>query len=104
MADFMIAELTDDDSGGMFASTKDPDAVGIFAARRVPFEDNVVAVRFLAHLAHGVPAADAKKYSVALDRLLRATSKPEEIKARGRMIGDYLLALEESKGVRGVAK
>jgi uncharacterized protein YyaL (SSP411 family) len=104
IADFMIAELTDDDSGGMFASTKDPDAVGIFATRRVPFEDNVVAVRFLAHLAHAVPAADAKKYSIALDRLLRAVSKPEEIKARGRMIGDYLLALEESKGVRGVAK
>jgi uncharacterized protein YyaL (SSP411 family) len=104
IADFMVADLTDEDSGGMFASTKDPDAVGIFATRRVPFEDNVVAIRFLAHLAHAVPAADAKKYSVALDRLLRATSKPEEIKARGRMIGDYLLALEESKGVRGVAK
>ena len=104
VADFMIAELTDDDTGGMFASTKDPDAVGIFATRRVPFEDNVVAARFLAHLAHAVSAADAKKYSIALDRLLRATSKPEEIKARGRMIGDYLLALEESKGVRGVAR
>jgi uncharacterized protein YyaL (SSP411 family) len=104
IADFMIAELTDDDSGGMFASTRDPDAVGIFATRRVPFEDNVAAIRFLAHLAHAVPAADAKKYSIALDRLLRATSKPEEIKSRGRMIGDYLLALEESKGVRGVAK
>ena len=104
IADFVIADLTDEDSGGMFASTKDPDAVGIFATRRVPFEDDVVAVRFLAHLAHALPAADAKKYSVALDRLLRATSKPEEIKARGRMIGDYLLALEESKGVRGVAR
>jgi hypothetical protein len=88
----------------MFASTKDPDAVGIFATRRVPFEDNVVAIRFLSHLAHAVPVPDSRKYSLAIDRLLRATSKPEEIKARGRMIGDYLLALEESKGVRGVAK
>jgi uncharacterized protein YyaL (SSP411 family) len=104
IADFMITELTDEDSGGMFASTKDPDAVGIFATRRVPFEDNVVAIRFLSHLAHAVPVPDARRYSLAIDRLLRATSKPEEIKARGRMIGDYLLALEESKGVRGVAR
>jgi uncharacterized protein YyaL (SSP411 family) len=103
IADFMIAELTDEDSGGMFASTKDPDAVGVFATRRVPFEDNVAAVRMLSHLARAVPAGSAKKYSVAIDRLLRATSRPEDIKSRGRMIGDYLLALDESKGVRGGA-
>ena len=101
IADFMIADLTDDDTGGMFASTKDPDAVGVFATRRVPFEDNVVAVRMLSRLARAVPAPAAKKYSGAIDRLLRATSKPEDIKGRGRMIGDYLLALDESKGVRG---
>jgi uncharacterized protein YyaL (SSP411 family) len=104
LADFMIAELTDEQTGGMFASTKDPDAVGIFAARRVPFEENVVVVRMLSHLARALPAAEAKKYASALDRVLRATSKPEDIKSRGRMIGDYLLALEESKGVRGVLK
>ena len=104
IADFMIAELTDDDSGGFFASTKDPDAVGVFAKRRVPFEDDVVAIRMLARLAHALPAAEAKKYAPAIDRLLRAVSKPEEIRGRGRMIGDYLLALEESKGVRGVLK
>ncbi len=104
IADFMISDLTDDDSGGMFGSTKDPDAVGVFATRRVPFEDNVVAVRMLAHLSRAVPAASAKKYVTSLDRLLRATSKPEDIKGRGRMIGDYLLALDESKGVRGSVK
>jgi uncharacterized protein YyaL (SSP411 family) len=104
IADFMISELVDEDSGGMFASTKDPDAVGVFATRRVPFEDNVVAVRMLSHLARTLPAASAKKYVFALDRLLRATSKPEDIKGRGRMIGDYLLALDESRGVRGAAK
>lgn len=104
IGDFMIAELTDEDGGGMFASTKDPDAVGVFAKRRVPFEDDVMAIRMLARLAHALPAADAKKYAIAIDRLLRAVSKPEEIKSRGRMIGDYIMALEESKGVRGVLK
>ncbi|MBX3189345.1 MAG: thioredoxin domain-containing protein [Labilithrix sp.] len=101
IADFMIGELVDDDGGGMFASTADPDAVGVFATRRVPFEDNVTAVRMFSRLARVVPDA---RYGVAVDRILRAISTPEEIKGRGRMLGDYLLALEESKGVRGGSK
>ena len=100
----MIAELTDEDGGGMFASTKDPDAVGVFARKRVPFEDDVLAIRMLARLARALPAAEAKPYGIAIDRLLRAVAKPEEIRSRGRMIGDFLLALEESKGVWGVSR
>lgn len=99
IADFMIADLLDDPSGAMFASTADPDAVGIFATRRTPFEDNVMAIRMLARLAR---ATNDAKYKHAIDRVLRAVSTPEEIKSRGRWLGDYLLALEESKGVRGV--
>lgn len=101
IADFMLTELVDDEGGGLFAATKDPDAVGVFATRRVPFEENVMALRLFARLARG--AIDAK-YKIAIDRILRAISTPEEIKARGRMLGDYLLALEETKGVRGVAR
>lgn len=104
IGDFMVADLTDDDGGGLFAATKDPDAVGVFAKRRVPFEENVAAVRMFARLARAVLAADSSKYAIAIDRILRAISTPEEIKARGRMLGDYLLALEESKGVRGVSR
>ncbi|HEY8077669.1 MAG TPA: hypothetical protein VIF62_26265, partial [Labilithrix sp.] len=101
IADFMIASLADDDGGGFFAATVDPDAVGVFAARRVPMDDNVMAIRFLAHLAKASPD---KKYAVAIDRTLRAATDPVQIKARGRFLGDLLLALEESKGVRSVAK
>lgn len=101
IGDFMLTELVDDEGGGLFGSTKDPDAVGIFAKRRIPFEDNVVALRFFARLAR--TSIDAK-YEAAIDRILRAISTPEEIKARGRWLGDYLLALEETKGVRGAAK
>lgn len=101
IADFMLTELVDDDGGGLFGATKDPDAVGVFATRRVPFEENVMALRMFARLAR---ASLDVKYKVAIDRVLRAISTPEEIKARGRMLGDYLLALEETKGVRGVAK
>jgi uncharacterized protein YyaL (SSP411 family) len=104
IADFMIAELSDDEGGGMFASTKDPDAVGVFAKRRVPFEDDVVAIRMLSRLGRALPTAEAKKYAIAIDRLLRAVSQPDQIKSRGRMTGDYILALEESKGVRGALR
>lgn len=97
IADFMLTKLVDDEGGGLFGSTKDPDAVGIFAKRRIPFEDNVVALRVFARLAR--TSVDAK-YKTAIDRILRAISTPEEIKARGRWLGDYLLALEETKGVR----
>lgn len=101
LGDFVLDALLDDEGGGLFASTKDPDAVGIFATRRVPFEENVVALRFLARLARATKEA---RYAIAVDRILRALGTPDEIKGRGRMLGDYLLALDETKGVRGVAK
>jgi len=102
IADFMLSpELFDEDSGGLFAATKDPDAVGVFAKRRVPFEENVTALRMLARLARA--EIDAK-YKIGIDRILRAVTTPEQIKARGRWLGDYLLALEETKGMRGVSR
>lgn len=101
VADFMLTQLVDDEGGGLFGSTKDPDAVGIFAKRRIPFEDNVVALRAFARLAR--TSVDAK-YKTAIDRVLRAITTPEEIKGRGRWLGDYLLALEETKGVRQGAR
>jgi uncharacterized protein YyaL (SSP411 family) len=97
IADFMLTDLADDDGGGFFAQTADPDAVGVFAARRVPFEDNVTAIRFLSRVAKASPDA---KYKVAIGRTLRAVADPAQIKARGRFLGDLLLALEESKGTR----
>jgi len=99
MADFMMRELRDPESGGFFASSADPAAVGVFATRRVPFEDNVVALRLLARLAHVSPQGGSE-YRSAIDRVLRAVARPEAIKSEGRMIGNFLVALEETKGVR----
>lgn len=97
IGDFLLAELADPSGGGLFATTADPDAVGIFATRRVPFEENVLALRFLARLARATKDA---RYTHQIARVLRAISVPEELKARGRWLGDYLLALEETRGVR----
>jgi uncharacterized protein YyaL (SSP411 family) len=98
LGDFLLRELAAED-GGFYAGTKDPDAVGVFAARRKPFEDNVTAIRMLARLARASKGADAK-YTRAIGGALRAIATPDAIKDRGRMIGDFLLALEETRGVR----
>ncbi len=103
LADAILDRVEDPRGGGFFAHSKDPDAVGVFAARRKPFEDNVAMIRVLARLARatsGVPADRAPRYKRAITRALRAIATPERIRDRGRMIGDFLLALEETKGVR----
>jgi uncharacterized protein YyaL (SSP411 family) len=104
LGDFLLEELADPASGGLFAHTRDDSAVGVFAARRVPFEHNVLALRFLARLARAQPdGLGPSKWTVAIDRLLRALARPELYKAQGRFLGDFLLALEESQQVRGGA-
>jgi uncharacterized protein len=97
VADFLDANLFDEKAGGFWASTPDPNAVGVFATRRKPFEDNVLAVRFLARLAKEVPT---EAYRGFIARTLRAVATPDQIKGRGRMLGDFLLALEETQGCR----
>ncbi len=98
IADFMARDLVDPKSGGFFGSTIDPDAVGVFAARRKPFEDNVTAIRFFARVAK---ATNDAKYEAVIANALRAIATPDAIQARGRMIGDFLLALDETRGARG---
>jgi uncharacterized protein YyaL (SSP411 family) len=83
--------------GGFYESTPDPAAVGVLAERRMPFENNVMAVRFLARLARAT-ASDA--YRDAIAGALAVVSSPTAIDDRGRMIGDLLLAYEETRGVR----
>jgi uncharacterized protein len=99
IAAVMLRDMQDPRGGGFFASTVDPDAAGVFATRRTPFEDNVTALRLLARLARA-DAANAPAYRAAIARTFHAIATPEELKGRGRMLGDFLLALEETKGVR----
>jgi hypothetical protein len=98
IGDFVLTELADGAHGGFFASTADPDAVGVFAVRRKPFEENVTTLRLLARLARANPADP--RYRAAIGPALRAVATPDAIKGRGRVLGDLLLALQESRGVR----
>ncbi len=101
IVDFMLEQLTDPETGGLFAATADPNAVGVFARRRVPFADNVVALRVLAKMVRLDTGTRRDQEKKAIAGILRAVSRPEAIKAEGRMIGNFLLALEETRGVRG---
>jgi len=97
IASLVTGELRDDKGGGFFSSTPDPDAVGIFATRRKPFEDDVMALRFLASMQRLAPS-DATKDAIA--HAIPVVATRQAIEDRGRMVGDLLLALEETKGVR----
>ncbi len=96
IADFILRELQAP-GGGFLASTPDPTAVGVLAARRMPFEENVMAVRFLALLSRFAPSDG---YRAAIGRALAGVASSQAIDDRGRMLGDLLLALEESKHLR----
>jgi uncharacterized protein YyaL (SSP411 family) len=97
IAEFIGSDFFDEKAGGFWASSADPNAIGVFAVRTKPFEDNVLALRFLARVARQTPTDG---YRRLIARTLRALATPEQIKERGRMLGDFLLALEETKGVR----
>lgn len=103
IADFVLASLEDPKGGGFFAHTLDDAAVGIFAERRKPFEDNVLMLRVLARIAKQSPDK-ALAYSRSIARGLRAVATPDAIKERGRFVGDFLLALDETLGVRTPSK
>ena len=64
-----------------------------------PFEENVMAVRLLARLARENDKESAR-YRAAIGLALRSIATPDAVKERGRILGDFLLALEETRGVR----
>jgi len=84
--------LYDAQGGGFWASTPDPNAVGAFAVRRKPFEDDVMAVRFLALLDR---VTSTREHADATLRTLAVVTRPDAVDARGRMVGDLLLALDD---------
>jgi uncharacterized protein YyaL (SSP411 family) len=86
-----LAALRDPESGGFFAHTADPDAVGVFRERLIPIADNAITARALMALARLSDRDDLHEAALAS---LRACARPAELRALGRMIGEYLIALE----------
>jgi len=91
----MEEKLLDSATGALFAHSEDASAVGVFAQRQRPFGANVIAARFYAAL--------GGEYKGKALRILGAISTPRGLDAQGRMIGEFLLALDEA-GVVGWGK
>lgn len=87
VAKAMEERLLDSATGALFAHTEDASAVGVFAQRQRPFGANVIAARLYAAL--------GGDYRGKALRILGAISSPRAVAAQGRMIGEYLLALDE---------
>ncbi|MCA9690652.1 MAG: thioredoxin domain-containing protein, partial [Myxococcales bacterium] len=96
LADFMLAALEDRARGGFFAHTADPEAVGVFAERRRPLRQNGDAARFLLELHRLLDhTGDPLPYEPAARRAVTAMSAPETVASWGRIVGEYLLAIED---------
>lgn len=90
LADATIAHLRAED-GGFSSHTEDPVAGALFEERRVPITENGVAARALLALAR---LTEDERYRAEAEAALRAAGRPEELRRMGRMVGEYLLALE----------
>jgi uncharacterized protein len=97
IANAILDSLEDKKGGGFFAHTADDAAVGVFQKRRKPFDDNVLAIRFLARLARAVAVKGDDRTTTAVRRALASVATPERIRSRGKFIGDFLSALDETK-------
>jgi uncharacterized protein len=79
-------------SGGYFEHTVDENAAGVFTHRQQPFVHNVMCVRFFIGLAKLNGEAIWRSRA---QRILAAIATPHILDNQGRMVGDYLLALDD---------
>jgi uncharacterized protein YyaL (SSP411 family) len=82
-----------DAPAGLWEHTPDPNAVGVFTHRQQPFVHNIMAARFFAHLAR--LTGDAA-WNTRARLVLAAVATPRTLDDRGRMLGEFLLALDDA--------
>lgn len=91
LLDHVMARFLDSQTGALLAHTPDPNAVGELVQPPTPYGDNSLAARLL--LRRAQRSHDERYRELALG-ILRALSDPARMAEQGRMIGDYLFALE----------
>jgi len=89
----MLTDFGDAASAGLFDATETPGATGVFATRVQPFPPNALAARFLAELAMLTGDVAWRERSRSL---LAAIGSPRRLRDQGRMVGSYLLALDDA--------
>jgi uncharacterized protein len=90
---FVRDTLQDTERGGFYAHTAIPGAIGVFADRQKPFDENAELARLLTERAH---IEDDPTLTDVARRALTAIS--DQVPARGRLIGAYVLAQEQLDG------
>jgi len=90
LADATIERLRNED-GAFVAHSDDPRAEGFFDGAPVPVEDSGVMAGALITIAR---LEDEPRYREIAVAALRAAARPSALRARGRMVGEFLLALE----------
>jgi hypothetical protein len=86
MGEATVRNFLDAETGGCFEHTPDPNAAGAFTRRQQPFVHNVTCARFFAALG----------WRDRAQRVLAAIATPRNLDDQGRMVGEFLLALDES--------
>jgi len=89
---FTERALQDQARGGFYARTADQTATGVFSERDKPYDDNAKLARALLTMSH---VEDEPEHRVVAERALTALADVGRVAARGRQVGDYLLALEQ---------
>jgi uncharacterized protein YyaL (SSP411 family) len=77
--------------GGLYAHTEDPELAGVLAERRRPIAENALVARSLLALAR---LADRPAWREEAIVTLRAIGSRRALRALGRKVGEYLIALE----------
>jgi uncharacterized protein YyaL (SSP411 family) len=86
-----VKNFVDAKSGGYFEHITDENAAGVFARRQQPFVYNVMCARFFANLNKGEPI-----WRERARHILAAIATPRTLDDQGRMLGEYLLALDDA--------
>lgn len=87
-----IKDAFEDDSGGFFAHTVSKDDVGVFAERRKSLKHNGEAASLLLQVGR---LEEDVALTASAERALAAFANEAVVADEGRMVGEYLLALEE---------
>jgi len=88
-----VKNFVDEKTGGCFEHTPDPNAAGVFTQRQQPFVHNVTCARFFAGLAKLTGDDSWRERSRCT---LAAIATPHTLDDQGRMVGEYLLALDDA--------
>lgn len=101
IAEHLIRDLHDDPGAGgdgaFWAHTPDPDATGVFEVRRKPYLGNVYAARLFAALTR---LTGDERHRALAQATLAGVAKPNTLRNRGRMIGTFLVALDEAGALK----